>query len=71
MSNYNDYYFYVSSDEDGMGWEFTISDLVESELVEFPTKEEKISFLKSLIEDIEQCINRLENKETGKDGNEK
>ena len=71
MNNYNDYYFYVSSDEDGMGWEFTISDLVENELVEFPTKEEKICFMKSLIEDIEQCINRLENKETGKDRNEK
>ena len=65
MSNYNDYYFYVTFDEDGMGWEFTISELVENELDEFPTKEERICFMKSLIEDIERCIHRLKNEESG------
>ena len=65
MMNMNDYYFYVSPDEDGLGWEFTISDLIESEFEanpdNFPDKSAKIEFLKELIDDIEECIERVEN----------
>ena len=51
----NDYYFYVAPNEDDLGWEFTISDLIEDEFEErpdnFPTKAAKIEFLKELIAD--------------------
>ncbi|MBR4136079.1 MAG: hypothetical protein IKU03_06705 [Bacteroidales bacterium] len=63
----NDYYFYVAPDEDGLGWEFTISDLIESEFEErpdnFPDKSAKIVFLKELIADIEECVETVENEE--------
>ena len=68
MMKMNDYYFYVAPDEEGLGWEFTISDLIESEFEErpdnFPTKAAKIEFLKELIADIEECIEK-EDKEEG------
>ena len=64
MMNMNDYYFYVSPDEDGLGWEFTISDLIESELEanpdNFPDKSAKIEFLKELIDDIEEWVGEVE-----------
>ena len=67
MMNMNDYYFYVAPDEDGLGWEFTISDLIESEFEErpdnFPDKSAKIVFLKELIADIEECVETVENEE--------
>lgn len=63
--NMNDYYFYVAPDEEGLGWEFTICDLIESEFEanpdNFSDKSAKIEFLKELIEDIEECIERVEN----------
>ena len=63
----NDYYFYVAPDEDDLGWEFTISDLIESEFEEkpdnFPNKAAKIEFLKELIADIEECIERVKKEE--------
>ena len=62
----NDYYFYVAPDEDDLGWEFTISDLIESEFEakpdNFPTKAAKIDFLKELIADIQECIEKVEDK---------
>ena len=62
----NDYYFYLAPDEEGLGWEFTISDLIESEFEtnpdNFPTKAAKIEFLKELIADIEEWIEKVEKK---------
>ena len=59
----NDYYFYVAPDEEGLGWEFTISDLIESEFEarpdNFPDKSAKIEFLKELIADIEGCVEKV------------
>lgn len=67
MMNMNDYYFYVAPDEEGLGWEFTISDLIESEFEDrpdnFPTKSAKIEFLKELIADIEECVEKVEREE--------
>jgi len=67
MMNMNDYYFYVAPDEEGLGWEFTISDLIESEFEakpeKFPDKSAKIEFLKELIADIEECVERVEKEE--------
>ena len=64
MMNMNDYYFYVAPDEDDLGWEFTISDLIESEFEanpdNFPDNAAKIEFLKELIADIEECIEKVE-----------
>ena len=64
MMNMNDYYFYVAPDEEGLGWEFTIRDLIESEFEtspdNFPDKAAKIEFLKELIADIEECFERVE-----------
>jgi len=64
MMNMNDYCFYVSPDEDGLGWEFTISDLIESEFEanpdNFPDKSAKIEFLKELIDDIEEWVGEVE-----------
>ena len=63
----NDYYFYVAPDEEGLGWEFTISDLIESEFEEkpdnFPDNAAKIEFLKELIADIEECVEKVEREE--------
>lgn len=63
----NDYFFYVAPDEEGLGWEFTISDLIESEFEtnpdNFPDKAAKIDFLKELIADIQECIEKAENEE--------
>ena len=63
----NEYYFYVAPDEEGLGWEFTISDLIESEFEanpdNFPDKSAKIEFLKELIADIEKCVEKVENDE--------
>ena len=60
----NDYYFYVTPDEEGLGWEFTISDLIESEFEarpdKFPNKLAKVEFLKELIADIEECVEKVE-----------
>jgi len=65
MMNMNDYYFYVAPDEEGLGWEFTICDLIESEFAarpdNFPDKSAKIEFLKELIADIEECVGKVEN----------
>ena len=65
--NMNDYYFYVATNEEDLGWEFTISELIESEFEahpdNFPNKSEKIGFLKDLIADIEECIERVGNEE--------
>lgn len=67
IMNMNNYYFYVAPNEDDLGWEFTISDLIESEFEErpdnFPTKAAKIEFLKELIADIEECIEKVEKEE--------
>ena len=67
MMYMNDYYFYVAPDEEGLGWEFTISDLIESEFESrpdnFPDKSAKIEFLKELIEDIEECVEKVEKDE--------
>ena len=67
MMNMNDYYFYVAPDEEGWGWEFTISDLIESEFEErpdnFPDKASKLEFLKELIADIEECVEKVEREE--------
>ena len=64
MMNMNDYYFYVAPDEEGLGWEFTISDLIESDfeanLDNFPDKSTRIEFLKELIADIEECVEKVE-----------
>lgn len=61
----NDYYFYVGPFEEGMGWEFTICDLIDMEFKynpdNFPDKSTKIEFLKELIADIEGCIKKVEN----------
>ena len=61
----NDYYFYVAPNEEDLGWEFTIRELIGSEFEahpdNFPNKSEKIEFLKELIADIEECIERVEN----------
>ena len=63
----NDYYFYVAPDEEGLGWEFTISSLIENEFEarpdNFPDKSSKIEFLKELIADIEECVEKVENDE--------
>ena len=63
--NMNDYYFYVAPNEEDLGWEFTIRELIESEFEahsdNFPNKSEKIEFMKELIADIEECIKRMEN----------
>ena len=63
----NYYYFYVAPDEEDLGWEFTISDLIESEFEarpdNFTDKSAKIEFLKELMADIEEWIERVENKE--------
>lgn len=60
----NDCYFHVAPDEEDLGWEFTISDLIESEFEtnpdNFPDKSAKIEFLKELIADIEECIEKVE-----------
>ena len=60
----NDYYFYVDPEEEGLGWEFTICDFIESEFAarpdNFPDKSAKIEFLKELIADIEEWIERVE-----------
>ena len=65
--NMNDYYFYVAPDEEGLGWEFTICDLIESEFEakpdNFPDKAAKIEFLKELIKDIEECVEKVEKEE--------
>lgn len=61
----NDYYFYVAPDEDGMGWEFTIRELIDMEFKSnpdnFPDKTAKTEFLKKLIADVEECIKKVEN----------
>ena len=63
----NDYYFYVATNEENLGWEFTIGELIENEFEahpdNFPNKSEKLEFLKELIADIEECIERVENEE--------
>ena len=63
----NDYYFYVAPDEEGLGWEFTICDLIESEFAArpdiFPDKIAKLEFLKELIENIEKFIEKVEKEE--------
>ena len=63
----NDYYFYVAPDEEGLGWEFTISSLIENEFEarpdNFPDKSAKIEFLKELIADIEECVEKVEKDE--------
>ena len=63
--NMNDYYFYVATNEEDLGWEFTIGELIESEFEahpdNFPNKSEKLEFLKELISDIEECIEKVEN----------
>ena len=50
-----------------MGWDFTISDLIESEFDDrpdkFPNKAAKIEFLKELIKDIEECVEKVEKEE--------
>ena len=62
--NMNDYCFYVAPNVDNLGWEFTISNLIKSEFEanpdNFPDKAEKIEFLKELIADIEECVERVE-----------
>ena len=67
MMNMNDYFFYVAPDEEGLGWEFTISSLIENEFEArpdiFPDKSAKIEFLKELIADIEECVEKVENDE--------
>ena len=67
MMNMNDYYFYVAPDEEGLGWEFTISSLIENEFEarpdNFPDKAAKIEFLKELIADIEECVEKVEKEE--------
>ena len=67
IMNMNDYYFYVAPDEEDLGWEFTISDLIESEFDanpdNFPDKSAKIEFLRELIADIEECIEEVEKEE--------
>jgi hypothetical protein len=69
MMNMNNYYFYVEQDEEGLGlgWEFTISDLIESEFKSkpnnFPDKSAKLEFLKELVEDIEKCVEKVEKEE--------
>ena len=67
IMNMNYYYFYVAPDEEDLGWEFTISDLIESEFEarpdNFTDKSAKIEFLKELMADIEEWIERVENKE--------
>ena len=66
----NDYYFYVAPNEEGLGWEFTICELIECEFEahpdNFPNKTEKIEFLKELIADIEECIEMIEKDENAK-----
>lgn len=65
----NNYYFYVAPNEEevDLGWEFTISDLIESEFEakpeNFPDKSAKLEFLKELIADIEECVEKVENDE--------
>ena len=63
----NDYYFYVAPDEEGLGWEFTISSLIENEFEakpdNFPDKSAKVEFLKELIADIEECVEKVEKDE--------
>ena len=67
----NDYCFYVATNEGDLGWEFTICELIESEFEarpdNFTNKSEKIEFLKELISDIEECIERVENEEESTD----
>lgn len=67
MMNMNDYYFYVAPDEEGLGWKFTISDLIESEFEANPDNfldnAAKIEFLKELIADIQECLEKVENEE--------
>ena len=63
----NNYYFYVAPDVEDLGWEFTISDLIESEFEtnpdNFPDKAAKIEFLKELIAEIKECVERVEKEE--------
>ena len=63
MMNMNDYCFYVAPDEEGLRWEFTIGDLIESEFEanhdNFPDKSAKIEFLKELIADVEECVEKV------------
>ena len=63
----NNYYFYVAPDVEDLGWEFTISDLIESEFEtnpdNFPDKAAKIEFLKELIADIKEFFERVEKEE--------
>ena len=67
MMNMNDYFFYVAPDEEGLGWEFTICDLIESEFAArhdiFPDKSAKKDFLKELIADIQECVGKVEKEE--------
>ena len=60
----NDYYFYVAPNEEDLGWEFTIRELIGSEFEahpdNFPNKSEKIEFLKELIADIEEWVGEVE-----------
>lgn len=67
IMNMNNYYFHVAPNEDDLRWEFTIRDLIEDEFEErpdnFPTKAAKIEFLKELIADIEECVERVEKEE--------
>jgi hypothetical protein len=47
-----------------LGWEFKIRDLIESEFEakpnNFPDKSAIIEFLKELIADIEECVEKVE-----------
>ena len=64
---YERLFFYVSPDVEDLEWEFTISDLIEREFEKrpdiFPDKSAKIEFLKELIADIQECIEKVENEE--------
>ena len=67
MMNMNDYYFYVAPNVDNLGWEFTISNLIKSEFEDrpnnFPDKAAEIEFLKELMADIEECVEKVEKEE--------
>ena len=60
---YERLFFYVSPDVEDLEWEFTISNLIKSEFEanpdNFPDKAEKIEFLKELIADIEECVEKV------------
>lgn len=59
---YEQLLFFLAPNEDYIGWEFTISDLIETEFEakpdNFTDKSAKIEFLKGLIADIEKCIEK-------------